>query len=100
MDWLLYFKIMIVRKSMFLKQHGIAAIFSSPAESLDKNAISADFNANKHIGRITIWESGECDMEILDVESGATLLWKNYLFTNEAAAELAISEFISRLSLS
>ncbi|PSB58543.1 hypothetical protein C7B77_04265 [Chamaesiphon polymorphus CCALA 037] len=42
-----------------------------------------DFDSTKHIGRVSVWVSGECDMEILDVSTGKTVFYEHHQFTNE-----------------
>ncbi len=36
-----------------------------------------DFISNSWVGRATVWETGECDCELLS-ESGQQLLWKHH----------------------
>lgn len=97
MNWVTYLQSWAKRILPSLKQLGIDAIFSTPTENTDNNSIHADFDTNEYIGRITLWESGECDMEILDIVSEDTILSKHYVFVHQEDAEQAVSEFINRL---
>ncbi|MEO6473605.1 hypothetical protein [Luteolibacter sp.] len=45
-----------------------------------KSAMWLDFETDDAIGRVTLWESGECDMEVLDATTGGDLLREHYEF--------------------
>jgi hypothetical protein len=37
----------------------------------------------KLLGRVTVWESGHCDLEVIDVESGGYIFYEHHQFSNE-----------------
>ena len=39
-----------------------------------------DYETENAIGRVTLWESGECDLEVMDVATGADLLREHHEF--------------------
>ena len=43
-------------------------------------ALRLDFETDDAIGRVTLWESGECDMEVSDTRRGADLLSEHHEF--------------------
>jgi hypothetical protein len=49
-------------------------------ESTPKPAMWLDFETDAAIGRVTLWESGECDMEVLDATTGGDLLREHHEF--------------------
>ena len=49
-------------------------------EPTQKTAMWLDFETVDAIGRITLWESGECDMEVLDATTGRDLLREHHDF--------------------
>ena len=51
-------------------------------EPTAKPAMWMDYETTSAIGRVTLWESGECDMEVLDAESGDELLRETHTFPN------------------
>jgi hypothetical protein len=55
---------------------GLAVELSLP---LDGGALSArvDLESSEIFGRVTIWESGLCDIEMIAVSSGDQILWKH-----------------------
>jgi hypothetical protein len=53
------------------------------SEPNDKSSMSLDFDSEQHIGRVTVWVSGECDMEILDVSTGKQVFYEHHQFNNE-----------------
>ena len=49
----------------------------------NRSAIYLDFESQTQLGRITAWISGECEMEVLDVETEATVFCKSYCLKSE-----------------
>ena len=52
-------------------------------EFTNKTAMYMDFESEIQIGRITIWVSGECDMEVLDKSTGKRIFDEVHLFKSE-----------------
>ena len=52
-------------------------------EPTSKSAMYLEFENEVHIGRVTVWVSGECEMEVLEVESGITVFQKSCIFKDE-----------------
>ena len=49
----------------------------------DNSAMRLDFETMKLLGRVTVWESGHCDMEVIDVESGDFVFYEHHKFSDE-----------------
>jgi hypothetical protein len=49
----------------------------------DNSAMCLDFETTKLLGRVTVWESGLCEMELIDSESGNYVFHENHQFSNE-----------------
>jgi hypothetical protein len=47
-----------------------------------KPSMTLDFTTNQGVGRVTLWESGECDLEVLDCATGGHLLEEHHEFAN------------------
>jgi hypothetical protein len=54
-------------------------------EPTAKPAMWMDYETDSAIGRVTLWESGECDMEVLEAKSGEDLLRETHTFPNAHA---------------
>ena len=52
-------------------------------EPSDNSAMRLDFETTKLLGRVTVWESGECDMEAIDIESGDYVFREHHQCSNE-----------------
>lgn len=52
-------------------------------EPADDAAMRLEFESALHLGRVTAWESGNCDLEVIEIESGETVLWEHHQFTSE-----------------
>jgi hypothetical protein len=50
--------------------------------STAKSGMYMDFGTDQAVGRVSLWESGECDLEVLDAESGNHLLLEHHEFTS------------------
>ena len=59
----------------------------------DNPAMRLDFQSPLHVGRVTVWESGACDMEVLDVATGDMVFYEHH----ELAAEKEFHEVYPRL---
>jgi hypothetical protein len=72
-------------------QQGLAARFRAYrldyklayCKPTDNTAMCLDFESPIHLGRITAWESGECDIEVLEAASGETVLFEHHQASNE-----------------
>jgi hypothetical protein len=62
-----------------------------------KGSAYLDVETDFKFARITLWDNGDCDMEILDGDSGKQEFWENYVFSDWIIAQLAIEAFIERL---
>ena len=56
---------------------GYSVVYGEPTS---KPAMWLDFETTEAIGRVTIWESGECDMEVVDATTGEDLLREHHFF--------------------
>jgi len=52
-------------------------------EPTNKSAMYLDFESEKQLGRVTVWVSGECDMEVLDKKNGDQVFIENHLYKSE-----------------
>ncbi len=50
-----------------------------------KPSMCLDFTTNEAIGQIILWESGECDMEVLDCATGENILKEHHEFQSSEA---------------
>jgi hypothetical protein len=52
-------------------------------EPTNKTAMYMDFENEKQLGRITVWVSGECDMEVLDKATGERVFGEVHQYNSE-----------------
>lgn len=80
-------------------QDGLKARFYSYQYELtyhpitSKSAMSIVFENSNKIGQMTVWESGECDIEVLDNESAKQLFWKHYELKDESEFHQRLADF-------
>jgi len=49
----------------------------------DNPAMRLDFESRLHIGRVTVWESGGCHLQVLEIVSGDTALEERHQLESE-----------------
>ncbi|WP_442937479.1 MULTISPECIES: immunity protein TriTu family protein [unclassified Nostoc] len=37
-----------------------------------------DFESSLHLGRVTVWESGACEMDILEISTGNNVFYESH----------------------
>lgn len=47
-------------------------------EPTDNNGMAVDYLSEICLGRVSVWQSGDVDIEILDISSEEVLLYKHY----------------------
>ncbi|QMS90316.1 hypothetical protein HUN01_23035 [Nostoc edaphicum CCNP1411] len=52
-------------------------------EPTDNSAMRLDFESSLHLGRITVWESGACEMDILEISTGNNVFYESHQLNNE-----------------
>lgn len=62
-------------------------------EPSDNSAMYVDFAYQNQQGRMTVWESGECDLEVLDSQTGQNILCKHYELKEERDFHLLLANF-------
>ena len=67
-------------------------------EPTDNPALVLDFENNRYMARITVWESGECDMEALYTSKEGQALDEHYEFTSVQDFYYKISDLVSFLT--
>lgn len=55
--------------------------------------MSINFEKSGKMGRMMVWESGECDIEVLDCESAKQLFWKHYELKDESEFHTCLANF-------
>ena len=70
-------------------------IHISPTDSPNPS-LSIDHDARSAIGRITIWESGEMDVEVIRKSTGERSFWHHYELDVESnISDLLLEYFLS-----
>ena len=52
-------------------------------EPTDNPAMRLDFETSDQVGRVTVWESGACEMEVLNTASSETVFCEHHDFLGE-----------------
>lgn len=71
-------------------------IASSP-NPFGKSSAHVDIDTAEHIARITLWDTGECVLEIMNVISGEALLSSSTVLANESDLSTTLNDFCNHL---
>jgi len=93
------FKKWLTEKEPFLHQQGFALTISHSPTDLDKPSLRADMDSDDYMGRIVIWNTGECQIEIVHVETEETLLDNYILISASSEFDKLFSPFFDKLKI-
>jgi hypothetical protein len=63
-------------------------------EPSDNSAMCLDFETKKLMGRVTVWESGDCEMEAIDIESGKHAFYEHHQCNNEMEFHRTLAKLV------
>ncbi|MDQ3131895.1 MAG: hypothetical protein M3Q99_14200 [Acidobacteriota bacterium] len=66
-----------------LAEKKIEFLFSKLNENPDKFSQSVDIDTENKMARIDLWETGECDFDIIENETAKQLYWENRIIETE-----------------
>ena len=69
----------------------------SVEKNVEKRSIRVDFEIHRQLGRITLWETGESDIELLDIESEVMIDYKVVFVQEKTYKDVYVSYFESIL---
>lgn len=52
-------------------------------EPTDNSAMRLDLESPLHLGRVTAWESGACELEVLEISSGKVVFLEHHQLNSE-----------------
>jgi hypothetical protein len=61
-------------------------------EPSDNSAMRLDFTSETHIGRVTAWVSGACDLEVIDSRDGHQVMWEHHDVATDAEFHLVYAK--------
>ncbi len=78
------------------KEIKIAEQVRSP-DNIESPFFRVDLENLLRIARFCLWISGECDIEVLDVESEKYILWEHYEIVNYDDIEYAFFKILEKM---
>lgn len=64
---------------------------------VDNLSIRLDFDSESLIGRVTLWESGDCQLELMDIKSETTLVDRHIKMEKEIEIDEKLASFMFEL---
>ena len=62
--------------------------------STEKSAMWLDFEDHIHDARITVWESGECELEVLETATGTIVKQEHHQLKNETEFHRLVTRLV------
>ena len=90
------FQAWIQNRKAALEQHGFSVAAVAVGQDTEKPAVVADLESSAWLARITIWNTGECDMEKLDARSGQSY-FENCIISGSNAFDSKLEGFLANL---
>ncbi len=85
------------RNSQNFKKQGIVFSFSEVTKT-DDPAQFVDLDTEKHMARLTLWESGNCDFEMIENETPKQIVYDHQLINSEMQLSSFLTKAFSKLS--
>lgn len=63
-------------RSQALAERDIAVMLSNSSAE-DSASSGIDFDSRERVGRVTAWEAGHCDLEVLEAKTGDQISWSH-----------------------
>ena len=96
---LLEFEKWLTEKESFLRQQGFTRAVSHSPTNINKPSFCVDMDSDDYMGRIVMWNTGECQIEIVNVETEETLL-DNYMVVSASSEfDNMFSRFFAKLKI-
>jgi len=82
--------------NQYLVSECVIAVLSGLSKT-NKPAQFIYLDTKKHIDRGTLWVSGECDLEVLEIATEKQFFWQHKVIASSAKLDRVVHEFIRRL---
>lgn len=70
-------------------------LHDSPRNGHGKQAVYLDIDAPKSMARIIVWNTGEGELTMLDIDSGENLLVEHHEFRSASALDAALNRLVN-----
>jgi hypothetical protein len=81
----------------WFKEQGATLEHRRPITGTPNNGTYVDVDTPRHVARVTVWESGFCDLEALDVDTGNSVFWEHHEFSQTAEVLVTLDQFARRV---
>ncbi len=100
-ELLVYFSKWFESNRQLLTECNAVVDLTVPSSETDKPGLYADvnFDNGELFGRVTLWNTGECDMEAISPYANL-VFWENYVFASEDELDAKLHNFFLSLKKS
>ncbi|RKZ50414.1 MAG: hypothetical protein DRR16_09780 [Candidatus Parabeggiatoa sp. nov. 3] len=89
----------LTEKESFLRQQGFTIAVSHSPTDINKPSLCVDLDSDDYMGRIVMWNTGECQIEIVSVETEKTLLDNYRVVSTSSEFDNVFSPFFEKLKI-
>lgn len=80
-----------------LRDRNVRIQLTRPEVSSDKNSVYVDVDTDSRMARVTLWDTGECDMEVINPETEETILYEHTVLQSSKELSAALESFFGKL---
>jgi len=89
----------LTQKESFLRHQGFTITVSHSPTDINKPSLCVDMESDDYMGRIVMWNTGECQIEIVSVETEETLLDNYRVVSASSELDNVLSPFFETLNI-
>ncbi len=89
----------LTEKESFLRLQGFTIAVSHSPTDINKQSLCVDIDSDDYIGRIVMWNTGECQMEVANVETEETLLDNYRMISASSEFDKVFSSVFEKLQI-
>lgn len=82
----------------FKEQGFVYEVTKSPLD-ISNPSVRVDFDNDKYLSRITVWSTGECKLEAIDIETEDTILDRFFVLESDNDFDDCFSELFVKIKL-
>jgi len=89
----------LTEKESFLRLQGFTIAVSHSPTDINKPSLCVDMDSDDYMGRIVMWNTGECQIEIVSVETEETLMDNYRVVSTSSEFDNVFSPFFEKLKI-
>ena len=80
-----------------LAERGFSITVGDVVEGVDNPSINIDFDSDNTMGRITVWSTGDCNMDVIEIDSEQHLMARHVYLEKDVKLDDVFREFLETM---